>query len=141
MFVTLDGEGPLHRQVYRALRSEILSRRLGPGARLPSTRRLAATLGRGQRMATLHIEHPITDFGTWKAAFDRFAQARAQSGVRGHRILRPVDDGKYVVVELDFQTVGEAEKFLDFLRTRVWTSPDSAPGLAGVPQTRILEPA
>ena len=92
-------------------------------------------------MTTLHIEHPITDFGTWKAAFDRFAQARAQSGVRGHRILRPVDDGKYVVVELDFQTVGEAEKFLDFLRTRVWTSPDSAPGLAGVPQTRILEPA
>ena len=23
-------------------------------------------------MATLHIEHPVTDFGTWKAAFDRF---------------------------------------------------------------------
>jgi hypothetical protein len=34
-------------------------------------------------MATLRIEHPISDFGTWKAAFDRFAEARAKS--RGAR--------------------------------------------------------
>ena len=33
-------------------------------------------------MATLHIQHPISDIGTWKAAFDRFAEARAKSGVR-----------------------------------------------------------
>ena len=68
-------------------------------------------------MATLHIEHPITDFGTWKAAFDRFAEAREKSGVRGHRILRPVDDAHYVVIDLDFQTASEAEKFLGFLQT------------------------
>lgn len=92
-------------------------------------------------MTTLRIEHPITDFGTWKAAFDRFAEARARSGVCGHRILRPVDDARYVVVDLDFQTVDEAERFLDFLRTRVWTSTVNAPALAGAPRTRILEPA
>jgi hypothetical protein len=92
-------------------------------------------------MATLRIEHPITDYGTWKAAFDRFAEARAKSGVRGHRILRPVDDACNVVVDLDFQTVAEAEGFLDFLRTRVWTSTVNAPALVGTPQTRILEPA
>jgi len=92
-------------------------------------------------MATLHIEHPITDFGTWKAAFDCFAEAREKSGVRGHRILRPVDDAHYVVVDLDFQTAGEAARFLNFLRTRVWSSSQNAPALAGTPQTRILEPA
>jgi len=92
-------------------------------------------------MAILHIEHPITDFGTWKAAFDRFAKARGESGVRGHRILRPVDDAHYVVVDLDFQTVGQAERFLDFLQTRVWSSSLNAPALVGTPQTRILEPA
>src|SRR5436190_542951 len=96
---------------------------------------------RSQPMATLHIEHPITDFGTWKAAFDRFAELRERSGVRGHRILQPVDDAHYVVVDLDFQTTGEAEKFLDFLRTTVWSSPENAPALAGAPQTKILEPA
>jgi hypothetical protein len=92
-------------------------------------------------MAMLHIEHPITDFGTWKAAFDLFAEAREKSGVRGQRILRPVDDAHYVVVNLDFQTVGEAEKFLDFLQAKVWASMQNAPALAGTPQTRILEPA
>jgi len=92
-------------------------------------------------MVTLHIEHPITDFGTWKAAFDRLAEARANSGVRGHRILRPVDDPRYVLVDLDFQTVGEAEKFLGFLQTRVWASPRNSPALAGTPQARILQPA
>jgi hypothetical protein len=44
-----------------------------------------------------------------------------------------------VVIDLDFETVGEAEKFLGFLHAKVWSSGDSAPALAGKPQTRILE--
>ena len=36
---------PLHRQLYEALREAILTRRLLPGARLPSTRTLASELG------------------------------------------------------------------------------------------------
>jgi len=45
MFLELDGDGPLHQQVYRALRAEILAARLAPGSRLPSTRVLATSLG------------------------------------------------------------------------------------------------
>jgi hypothetical protein len=30
---------------------------------------------------TLHIEHPVTDFDTWRSAFDRFADKRSASGV------------------------------------------------------------
>jgi hypothetical protein len=92
-------------------------------------------------MATLHIEHPISDFDTWNAAFARFAGARRQAGVRDQRILRPVGDPAYVVVDLDFDTVGEAEKFLGFLRANVWAVADNSPALAGEPQTRILEAA
>ncbi len=62
-------------------------------------------------MPTLHIEHPIIDFDLWKAAFGRFAEFRKQSGVLRHRIQRPVDDPKYVVIDLDFATTGEAERF------------------------------
>jgi len=51
-----------------------------------------------------------------------------------------VDDAHYVVVDLDFQTAGEAEKFLDFLRTTVWASPENAPALAGTPQPKTLDP-
>ena len=91
-------------------------------------------------MSTLHIEHPISDFTTWKAAFDRFAPVRLQSGVRGHRIQRPVSDPRYIVLDLDFDNPAKAAAFLEFLQTRVWSSPENSPALAGDPRTAILEP-
>ena len=90
-------------------------------------------------MATLHIEHAITDYGVWKSAFDRFEEMRRHSGVKHHRVLRPANDPAYIVVDLDFGTAEEAGEFLEFLRTKVWSSPQSAPALAGTPQTRILD--
>jgi len=90
-------------------------------------------------MATLHIEHAITDYGVWKSAFDRFEEMRRQSGVTHHRVHRPADDPAYIVVDLDFGTAEEAAVFLEFLRNKVWSSPQSAPALAGTPQTRILD--
>jgi hypothetical protein len=89
-------------------------------------------------MATLHIEHPISDFATWKAAFDRFADMRRQSGVLAERIQQPVGDSRYVVVDLDFASAEGAERFLAFLQTQVWSSPANSPALAGAPQTKIL---
>jgi hypothetical protein len=90
-------------------------------------------------MVTLRIEHPISDFPTWKAAFDRFSSRRKQAGVRRHRIFRPVDDSAYVLVDLDFDQVSAAEGFLAFLQRDVWGSPEASPALAGTPQTRIIE--
>lgn len=90
-------------------------------------------------MPTLHIEHAIVDFGIWNTAFERFAQHRLDAGVRGQRIRQPVDDPKYVVIDLDFDTTEEAQRFLDFLQTKVWASSTNAPALAGTPQTKILE--
>ena len=91
-------------------------------------------------MATLHIEHAITDLATWRTAFDRFAGRRRAGGVRGERVQQPVDDTHYVVVDLDSPTRAEAEQFLAFLESTVWASRDSSPALAGHPLTRILEP-
>jgi hypothetical protein len=90
-------------------------------------------------MSTLHIEHPITDFEVWRQAFDRFAPFRLQSGVRAQRVLRPIDDDHYVVVDLDFDTVADAHRFLEFLQTAVWSQAANSPGLGGVPATRILD--
>jgi hypothetical protein len=89
-------------------------------------------------MNTLHIEHAITEFGVWKAAFDRFADLRREAGVRRHRVAQPVDDDRYVLIDLDFDTAAEAEKFLAFLTTNVWGT-GNAPALVGEPRTRILE--
>ncbi len=41
----LDGQGPLHRQIYSAIRAAILQGRLKEGSRLPATRTLAQGLG------------------------------------------------------------------------------------------------
>lgn len=89
-------------------------------------------------MPVLRIEHSITDFDTWKSAFDRFASARASADVRGHRIHRPLDDSSYVMIDLDFDEVEEAERFLAFLKAQVWSSPEASPALDGTPSTRII---
>jgi hypothetical protein len=92
-------------------------------------------------MATLHIEHPITDYETWRSAYNRFAEARTHAGVAAERVMRPIDDPAYVFIELDFATAAAASAFLRFLESQVWTSADHAPALVGRPRTTILEPA
>ena len=90
-------------------------------------------------MTTLRIEHAIHDYGIWQKAFDRFAEARAKAGVRSCAIRQPVDDPKYLMLDLEFDTAERAEAFAEFLHQHVWSSPASSPALAGAPQTRILE--
>ena len=90
-------------------------------------------------MATLHIEHPITDLETWLGAFARFEEARARAGVLSHRIYRPVDDDKYIVVDLEFENAERAAAFRQFLETNVWSNREASPALAGTPKARVLE--
>ena len=92
-------------------------------------------------MPTLHIEHAITDFDTWTRAFNGFADVRRSAGVREQRVQRPVDDSKFVVIDLDFDSTEDANAFLKFLKSRVWGNPASSPALAGAPATMILEHA
>jgi hypothetical protein len=91
-------------------------------------------------MATLHIEHAITDLPTWLGAFRRFAEARAGAGVRATRVSQPVEDDRYIVVQLDFDDADAATAFLGFLRSVVWASPEASPGLDGSPMGRVLAP-
>ena len=89
-------------------------------------------------MPTLRIEHAISDYAIWKAAFDRDPVQRQQSGVRRYSIHRPVDDPNYVVVDLAFDDTSTAEALLVRLR-EMWESGAAAPALAGLPMTRITE--
>lgn len=89
-------------------------------------------------MFTLRIEHAINDYDAWKAAFDRDPANRKLSGVRRYAIHQPVDDPNYVMIDLDFDRVSDAEALLAKLRD-VWQSSTAAPALAGRPQTRIID--
>lgn len=89
-------------------------------------------------MTTVHIEHPISDFTTWRAAFERAEPLRTQSRVRSFEIHQPIDDPGYVTIRLELDNVTDARAFLDRLR-QLWGNPDAAPALRGTPQVRILE--
>jgi hypothetical protein len=91
-------------------------------------------------MSILHIEHAITDYDTWRAAFDSFADVRLGAGVTGQRVAQPVDDPQFVVIDLDFDSPERAAAFLELLHTQVWSSRAASPALAGRPRTAILEP-
>ena len=90
-------------------------------------------------MTTLRIEHAIHDYDLWKVAFDNFADARTKAGVRAFAIRRPVDDPKYLMLDLEFDTTDRADAFATFLKQNVWSSPKSSPALAGKPQTQLLD--
>jgi hypothetical protein len=89
-------------------------------------------------MATLHIEHAISDLQTWLGAFGRFEEARRKAGVTAQRVHQPVDDDRYIYVELDFDRTEQAEAFKRFLETQVWSSPEASPALDGTPRARVL---
>ena len=84
----------------------------------------------------LRIEHPVPDFDAWKAAFDADPVGRARSGVRDFRVLRPVDDEHYVMVDLEFDTPAEAEAMLVLLRG-LWNRVEGT--LITDPSARIVE--
>jgi hypothetical protein len=75
-------------------------------------------------MATLHIENTVRDFDSWKTVFDKFERFRQDRGVRAYRVSRAIADTNHVTVDLEFDTLPEAERFLDALR-KVWETPQS----------------
>ena len=89
-------------------------------------------------MTVLRVEHAITDYDTWKAAFDHDPADRRGSGVRRYRIYRPVDDPHYITLDLEFDGAPEAEAMLAKLQD-VWKSAAAAPALGSTPVTRMLE--
>jgi hypothetical protein len=89
-------------------------------------------------MATLRIEHPTRDFATWKAAFDRDPAGRSRSGVQRYSIYQPVDNPGYVLIDLEFETVTQAEGLLASMK-RIWSSGAAGAALGGEPRTQILQ--
>lgn len=88
-------------------------------------------------MPTLQIEHVVRDYESWKAAFDSDPVGREEGGVRSYRILRPADDPRFVIVDLEFATIEEAEAFRRKLR-QMWDDIDARLGLES-PRARIVD--
>lgn len=86
MLLRLDGQGPLHRQLHRAVRDAVLDGRLTPGTRLPPSRTLSRDLGVSRTVVVQAFEQLQADgvvearvgSGTWVREGVRTAPAPAQ---------------------------------------------------------------
>ena len=87
-------------------------------------------------MPILRIEHPVPSFDGWKAAFDGDPVGRERSGVRRYQILRSVDDPNYVMIDLEFDSMSQAEATLTSLR-ELWSRVEGQ--IMRNPQARIVE--
>jgi hypothetical protein len=87
-------------------------------------------------MYQLRIEHAVPDYNNWKKAFDNDPVNRKKMGVRNYRILRPVDNTNYVIIDLDFDSQKHAEDLLAALR-EVWKNVEGT--IMVNPQVRISE--
>ena len=70
-------------------------------------------------MPLLRSEHRVPDYDGWKQAFDSDPADRKGSGVKRFSIMRSIDDPLHVMIDLEFDTAGEAEALLASMR-QIW---------------------
>ena len=87
-------------------------------------------------MYILRVEHAVPDYEGWKRAFDGDPVGREKSGVRRYQVLRAVDDPRYVMIDLEFDTKEQAEALLAGLR-KVWSRVEGQ--VMRDPKARIAE--
>jgi len=87
-------------------------------------------------MHVLRIEHPVPAFDAWKEVFDSDPLGRESSRVRSYRILRPVEDRNYVMIDIEFDGSSDADAFLAKLR-ELWASVEGR--IMESPRARIVE--
>lgn len=87
-------------------------------------------------MIVLQIEHLVPDYSRWKKAFDSDPVKRKESGVRRYRIFRQVNNLNYVIVELEFDNLSEAEIMMTALQ-KLWNQVEGTVMIG--PQARIVE--
>lgn len=63
-------------------------------------------------MVTMFVRHKVSDFGTWKQAFDAFAPTQDRLGVRAKAVYQAADDPNDVTVTHDFDSLDAAHAFV-----------------------------
>lgn len=69
-------------------------------------------------MIRMFVRHSVTDFATWKQAYEEFDAERAGMGVKGHAVFQSVDDPNNVTAWHDFATLEAAQAFMGSARLR-----------------------
>ena len=87
-------------------------------------------------MITLRIEHKVPSYEGWKKVFDSDPINRKKSGVVHYRIYRMVAEPDYVMVDLEFNNVQQAQTALDALQ-KLWNRVEGT--VISGPKAQFLE--
>lgn len=84
----------------------------------------------------LRIQHPVPSFDGWRRAFDADPMDRKGSGVRRFEIHRSVQDPSFVMIDLWFDAVADAERMLEKLQ-QLWSG--AGKGVMKSPEAWVVE--
>lgn len=87
-------------------------------------------------MATILIKHPVEDYARWKNAFDDFLDYRKAGGEKSYLICRPIDEPNNIVILFEWNSVENAQAFLD---SQDLKEAMQKAGVAGPPEITIME--
>jgi hypothetical protein len=87
-------------------------------------------------MITIQIEHEVPNFEGWKKAFESDPINRKKSGVRRYKIYQRIDNPNFIVIDLEFDNLNEAEDTFTALKI-LWKNVDGK--IMINPQIRILK--
>ena len=76
-------------------------------------------------MPILRIQHAVPNFEGWKRAFESDPMDRKAAGVRRYHVHRSVADPNFVMIDLELDTLPEAERLLEKLRY-LWSGPGAS---------------
>jgi hypothetical protein len=88
-------------------------------------------------MPVVRIQHSVPNFEGWKRAFDADPINRKASGVRRYHVYRSVADPTFVMIDLETDTVADAENLLAKLRG-LWSGAGAT--VMRNPEAWIIEP-
>jgi quinol monooxygenase YgiN len=57
------------------------------------------------------VRHRVADFDAWKKMYDDFAPIQAEHGVRGHQVLRSIENPNDIIVTHTFDSPEAARAF------------------------------
>ena len=82
-------------------------------------------------MIRMFVRHQVTDFTTWKKAYDDFDDERTGMGVARDAVFQSATDSNDITVWHDFETLDAAQAFVESDRLREVMA---SAGVAGEPQ-------
>jgi hypothetical protein len=87
-------------------------------------------------MVILQIEHEVPNLEGWKKAFERDPINRKKAGVRRYRIYQRMDNPNFVIIDMEFDNLKEAEDTFASLQA-LWKKVDG--NIIINPKIRILK--